>query len=224
MIKKLVLATLVFATSVAGLGPAASATGPHGDQGAIPFDDGIRPTPPPRFGQVDLRSNPMLAYLLSSTSNSPEFPIKHYASIVPQPTGYATNSCWRRVASSSENIYMCRYVQPSTIYISKTSNLILETSRHDPNYGTMLVLGSSTYEGCRTHHGSYWRCSYRANQLWTRHTSTTGFLNYYFPAFNSMGLLAKLRCAVQIVKTWVAPISGSTISDIITSCRSILSS
>lgn len=225
MIKKLVIVTLVFATSIAGLGPAANASGPSRNQGAIPFDDGIRPTPPPGFNQVNLGLNPILAYILSSTSNSPEFPIKHYALIVPQPTGYSTNSCWRKEASSSENIYMCRYIQSSTIYISKTSSLIRETSEHDPNYGTMLVLGSSTYEGCRTHHGSYWRCSYRANQLWSKHTSPAGIRNYYFPAFNRVDLITKARCAVQIVRTWnPSAISGSTIADLITSCRSVLSS
>ena len=163
----------------------------------------------------------------TTPSSEPEFPIKHYASIQPPPAGYETNSCWRRVISDSENFYMCRLVETTTNYISKSSPLILTASVPDPVYGVMLVLDSSdTYEGCSTYNSNTWRCLYEGTDHWSQRTqSHATFNNYYFRAIQQLNPIGAVQCAVALAETWATGLHGSfDMTSIIDNCGEYLNS
>ena len=58
-------------------------------QEPVVYDDGMEPTPAPDLGSQ------------TRHPTSPGFSLRHYASLVPQPSGYATNSCWKQQLSST---------------------------------------------------------------------------------------------------------------------------
>ena len=167
----------------------------------VTFDDGIAPTPLPDMEEIESAVPTELMGVVGASSEI-NYPLNHYASLVPQPKGYVTNSCWKSVLSASANLYICRNVVKTTKTIAKNDSKIVGSSKHHPTYGTMVVHSGGTYEGCNTYYGRYWRCSFAADQHWSRQTSTNLNSNYYYKAFKEVKLIPKIKCALGFYKVW----------------------
>lgn len=173
----------------------------YAEEGDPVFDDGITPTPLPVLDEVPSPTDaePLGVF---GASTGVTYTLRHYASLVPQPQGYATNSCWKTVLSSSANLYMCRYVVSTDVIVAKNDATIVAASAHDSTHGTMIVHSNGTYEGCYTYYSRYWRCSFAANQHWSRLTSTDLVSNYYYAAYKNLNLVPSIKCAVGFNKVW----------------------
>jgi len=150
-------------------------------------------------------------------------PMRHHVSIVPQPGGLKTNSCWRKDVSESERIYMCRYIEKQTNYIQKSSPYILTTGAMDPTYGATLALKNEMFEGCVTWGTTIWKCTYRATRHWAQVATDATFKNYYLPALQAVAIPKTLKCVISIVSFLTGLLLAPDPTGVLDDCGALLS-
>lgn len=88
------------------------------------------------------------------------------------------------------------------MFISKSSDRIVDTAGAHPTFGAMLVLNSDELlEGCQSVSDAYWQCDYRADYLWYHDEGEGSLGSYFLDAFIS-GVLEPGRCATFALLMW----------------------
>ena len=143
-------------------------------------------------------------------------PFRHDLSLVPQPPGLLTNSCWTSKVSESENLHTCRYIRAATHYISKDSDRIYATSANHSRFGRMLILDSgNTYEACTSHDPNTWKCLYLGTNHWNKRSQSTVTWDFYYRAVKKVNPIGAIQCALALIVTWL---KDANLADIIDSC------
>ena len=156
--------------------------------------------------------------------SQPEFEFRHDVSIVPQPKGFLTNSCWTRALSESENLHTCRFIEESSSSINKSSPQILEVSEDTQRYGRMIILTSGdTLEGCKSYITNAWTCQYKGTKHWEQLSQSRVTSQFYYQALTKMDPAGAAACALNLIQTWLVGSSGEGLASIFDSCREYLS-
>lgn len=137
------------------------------------------------------------------------YPLRHQASLAPQPAGHPTNSCYART-QGDKTFYHCRSIWAVEQNILMGYN-VKSLSEADPQHGQSMVValwdGDHYYEGCFWNGGRYYHCGWEAKNHWTRAVSATGVSNYYLDDLRK--LRTKFECATETARFWSGPFDWS---------------
>jgi hypothetical protein len=128
------------------------------------------------------------------------YPLRHYASLVPQPPGMTTNSCYYRGITNGR-VYHCRMAYTWGGHIRKDSTAIKSVSAAHSTWGIQVTTSSTVYEGCKLggKNDSLYICDFLTTNQWQRQTTTSNW-NYYLDAFKKTS--ATVSCGLELSKFW----------------------
>lgn len=147
---------------------------------------------------LQLDSDGMKDPLGADIMATPTFDLRHEVSLVPQPPGYMTNSCYSENVSGAKR-YECRMAHSTTANFSYSYSQIVSVSASHPTYGSMITLkNGDVYEGCKDT-GSDYQCDWWTYNHWGKTLNQNG--GYYW---NGLKLTAsQLSCSMNLAKLYL---------------------
>lgn len=143
------------------------------------------------------------------------YPLRHYASLVPQPRDMPTNSCYKR-EQGSVNYYHCRHIVERRTTMPGDSSDIVDRSERDATYGSAITLkNGQRLEGCRYSDLYNLTCDYVGTNHWIRET-VDGHRSYYLDALKKSQVT--VSCALQLARFWKGQFDWNRV---VTNCSGI---